>query len=147
MKHTHNNPPPTYPYNTLQLLFLTTYYKTTNEYTDEFPLYKVPHYIKRKKHPSHDNYLYRRWTNPTVHKHKTKKTRTNASLSNTAAPRMIRSLPPQSKPSAPLTHEPNTQPTSILLPSLVLRFGINQYHSTKYPSNPTPVTNPDIPVL
>ena len=31
-------------------------------------------YITRKKHPSYDNYLYRRWNNPTVRKHKTKKT-------------------------------------------------------------------------
>ena len=40
-------------------------------------LYTVLHYITRKKNPSHDNYLYRRWNNPTAHKHnKTKKTRT-----------------------------------------------------------------------
>ena len=60
----------------LQLLFLTTHYETTSndDYTTEFPLYTVPHYITRKKHPSHDNYLYRRWNNPTVRKHKTKKT-------------------------------------------------------------------------
>ena len=59
----------------LQLLFLTTHYETTsnNNYTTEFPLYTVPHYITRKKHPSHDNYLYRRWNKPKTHK--TKKTR------------------------------------------------------------------------
>ena len=78
MKETYNNPPPTYTYDTLQLSFLTTHYEKINDYyTVEFPLYTVPQYIKRKKHPSHDNYLYRRWTNtPTAHKHKTTKTRT-----------------------------------------------------------------------
>ena len=78
MKETYNNPPPTYTYDTLQLSFLTTHYEKINDYyTVEFPLYTVPQYIKRKKHPSHDNYLYRRWTNtPSANKHKTKKTRT-----------------------------------------------------------------------
>ena len=53
-----NNPP--YMYDTLQLLFVTTHYETIKDYIDdEFPLYKVPHYITRKKHPSHNNYLYR----------------------------------------------------------------------------------------
>ena len=75
MKETHNNPPPIYKYNTLHLLFLTTYYETTtNGYINEFPLYTVPQYITRKQHPSHDDYLYRRWNTPTVRKHKTKKT-------------------------------------------------------------------------
>ena len=75
IKPTNNDPP--HIYDTLQLLFLTTHYETrTNDYVDEFPLYTVPHYITRKKHPGHDNYLYRRWNNPTVNKHKTKKTRT-----------------------------------------------------------------------
>ena len=76
MKETYNNPPPTYTYDTLQLSFLTTHYENINDYyTNEFPLYTVPHYITRKKNPSHDNYLYRRWNNPTiVRKHKTKKT-------------------------------------------------------------------------
>ena len=60
---------------TLQLLFLTTHYESADNYVDEFPLYKVPHYITRKKkHPSHDNYLYRRWNNPTVSSKKTRKT-------------------------------------------------------------------------
>ena len=60
----------------LQLLFLTTHYETTSndDYTKEFPLYTVPHYITRKKHPSHDNYLYRRWNNPTARSKKTRKT-------------------------------------------------------------------------
>ena len=50
----------------LQLLFLTTHYKTTtNNYINELPLYTVPQYITRKQHPSHDNYLYRRWNKPT----------------------------------------------------------------------------------
>ena len=74
MKHTHEDPPPPYMYDTLQLLFLTTHYENTNEYIDAFPLYTVPHYITRKKHPSHDNYLYRRWNNPTAHSKKTRKT-------------------------------------------------------------------------
>ena len=52
----------------------------TTYYIDEFPLYTVPHYITRKQHPSHDNYLYRRWNNPNAHKHKTKKTRTKRRL-------------------------------------------------------------------
>ena len=73
MKHTHKDPQPPYTYDTLQLSFLTTHYEI-NDYYDEFPLYTVPPYIKRKKHPSHDNYLYRRWNNPT--RTKTKKTRT-----------------------------------------------------------------------
>ena len=59
MKETHNDPPPTYKYETLQLLFLTTHYETTtNDYTNEFTLYTVPQYITQKKHPGHDNYLY-----------------------------------------------------------------------------------------
>ena len=73
MKHTHKDSPPPYKYDTVQLLFLTTHYENTNEYIDAFPLYTVPHYITRKKHRSHDNYLYRRWNNPTVSS--TKKTR------------------------------------------------------------------------
>ena len=77
MKHTHKDPQIPYRYDTLQLLFLTTHYDNTKDYVDEFPLYTVPHYITRKKHPGHDNYLYRRWNNPTAsHKHTTKKTRT-----------------------------------------------------------------------
>ena len=51
-----------------QLLFLTTHYKDTNDCTGELPLYAVPEYIKQKKHPSHDNYLYRHWNNPTTRK-------------------------------------------------------------------------------
>ena len=51
-----------------------------NTSTNLFPLYIVPHYITRKKHPSHDNYLYRRWNNPTTHNKKTKKTRTKSLL-------------------------------------------------------------------
>ena len=61
--------------NTLHLLFLTTHYENTNEYIHEFHLYTVPHYITRKKHPGHDNYLYRRWNNPSTARSKTKKTR------------------------------------------------------------------------
>ena len=80
IKRTHEDPKP-YMYDTLQLLFLTTHYKSADNYTDQFPLYTVPHYITRKKkHPSHDNYLYRRWNNPTTHTHKTKKTRTKCLL-------------------------------------------------------------------
>ena len=76
MKHTKEDPTP-YMYDTLQLMFLTTYYDNTKNYVDEFPSYTVPHYITRKKqHPSHDNYLYRRWNNPTARSNKTKKTRT-----------------------------------------------------------------------
>ena len=77
-KHTtiqqaHNESP--YEYDTLQLSFLTTHYESDDDYTDAFPLYTVPHYITRKKHPGHDNYLYRRWNNPNAHKHKkTRKT-------------------------------------------------------------------------
>ena len=56
-KHTQEEPTP-YIYDTLHLLFLTTHYENTNEYIDAFPLYTVPQYITRKKHPSHDNYLY-----------------------------------------------------------------------------------------
>ena len=77
MKETHNDPPPLYKYDdTLQLSFLTTHYANAKDYIDEFPLYTVPQYITRKKHPSHDNYLYRRWNNPAAHKHTTKKTHT-----------------------------------------------------------------------
>jgi hypothetical protein len=78
MNATHNDPPPSYKYDTLQLLFLIAHYETTTtDYINSFPLYTVPHYITRKKHPGHDNYLYRRWTNThTANKHKTKKTRT-----------------------------------------------------------------------
>jgi len=61
-------------YDTLLLSFLTTHYENTQDYNNEFPLYKVPQYITRKQYPSHDNYLYRRWNNPTAHK--SKKTRT-----------------------------------------------------------------------
>jgi len=62
-------------YDTLLLSFLTTHYENTQDYNNEFPLYKVPQYITRKQYPSHDNYLYRRWNKPTTHKHKTTKTR------------------------------------------------------------------------
>jgi hypothetical protein len=82
--HTHEDPKP-YMYDTLQLSFLTTHYESADNYTDAFPLYTVPHYITRKKNPSHDNYLYRRWNNPTVRKHKTTKTRkTNKRIPVTA---------------------------------------------------------------
>ena len=75
MKEIHNEPIPTYTYDTLQLSFLTTHYEKINDYyADEFLLYTVPQYITRKQHPSHDNYLYRRWNNPIAHKHKTTKT-------------------------------------------------------------------------
>ena len=60
MKHTHEDPTP-YMYDTLQLLFLTTHYKTkTNDYVDDFPLYKIPAYIikKRNKNHDHDKCLY-----------------------------------------------------------------------------------------
>ena len=82
MKHTHKVSPPPYTYNNLiQLLFLTTHDETkTNNCVDDFPLYTVPHYITQKRHSGHDNYLYRRWNNPTAHKYKTKKTRTNQHL-------------------------------------------------------------------
>ena len=82
MKHNKEDPAP-YMYDTLQLSFLTTHYATTsNDYIEEFPLYTVPQYITRKKHPNHDNYLYRRWNKPTAHKHttKTKKIRTKRLL-------------------------------------------------------------------
>ena len=75
MKHTHEDSQPPYKYDTLQLSFLNTHYENTQDYNDEFPLYTVPQYITRKKHPSRDNYLYRRWNNPTV-RSTTKKTRT-----------------------------------------------------------------------
>ena len=62
-------------YDTLQLSFLATHYENTHNYTDEFPLYTVPHYITRKKRSGHDNYLlYQRWNNPTA-RSTTKKTR------------------------------------------------------------------------
>ena len=71
--------PPPYTTNLLKLLFLTTHYKS-DDYTDQFPLYTVPHYITRKKHPGHDNYLYQRWNNLTA-RSKTKKThKTNQRL-------------------------------------------------------------------
>ena len=73
MKEICKDPQPPYRYDTLQLSFLTTHYESADDYTDVFPLYTVPHYITRKKHRSHDNYLYRRWNNPTVSS--TKKTR------------------------------------------------------------------------
>ena len=79
MKHTREDSPPPYTTNLLKLLFLTTHYKS-DDYTDQFPLYTVPHYITRKKHPGHDNYLYQRWNNLTA-RSKTKKThKTNQRL-------------------------------------------------------------------
>ena len=77
MKHTHKDPQPPYTYDTLQLMFLTTHYDNTKDYADEFPLYTVPHYITRKKNPSHDNYLYQRWTNTTARSKKTRNRKTN----------------------------------------------------------------------
>ena len=44
MKHTHKDLPPPYTYDSLKLLFLTTHYKSANDYTNQFPLYTVPHY-------------------------------------------------------------------------------------------------------
>ena len=79
----HNEPP--YEYDTLQLSFLTTHYENANDYyTDDFSLYTVPHYITRKQHPGHDNYLYRRWNNPTVSSTHKKNRKTNHRLSVTA---------------------------------------------------------------
>ena len=77
MKHTDKNPQPPYRYDTLQLLFLNTHYDTTTNdyyYIDEFLLYTIPKYITQKNHPSHDNYLYRRWNKPTTSSKKTRKT-------------------------------------------------------------------------
>ena len=66
---------------------------------------------------------------------------TNASSS----PRMICSLLPHSRPCVPLTPDPLiTLKMKILMPSLVSRFGINKFHSTKYRSNPTAATIPNI---
>ena len=85
MKETHNDPQPTYKYDTLQLLFLTTHHENIKTYDNKFTLYKIPTYIikKRNNHRAHDEYLYRRWNTPTAHKHKTKKTRKNQRLSVT----------------------------------------------------------------
>ena len=62
-----------------QLLFLTTHYKTKiNDYVDDFPLYKIPAYIIKKRNKNHDHgkCLYRQWTKPIIQKHKTKKPHT-----------------------------------------------------------------------
>ena len=58
---------------TLLLLSLVTPYNKSNsrrDYIAEFSLYKTPACInkKRNKNHTHDEYLYQRWTNPTIHK-------------------------------------------------------------------------------
>ena len=45
--------------------------------------------------------------------------------------RMIRLLLPHSRPFVPLTHAPCTQLMPLLIPSLTLRFGINQLYNAK----------------
>ena len=72
------------------------------------------------------------------------KQNTNASSS---PPRMINPLHLHLRLFLHLTPAPHTQPISILMPSLVLRFGINQFHSTEYRSDPTSATDHDITVL
>ena len=117
MKHTHKDPPPPYSYDKLQLLFLTTHYENTNEYIDAFTLYTVPHYITRKKHPSHDNYLYRRWNNP-VRTHMTKKTRTKRLLAKHSTAKDDTSITPTLNTLSTLdtrsSHPTNIDPDTIL---------------------------------
>ena len=53
-KQTHKATAPLYKNDTLQLLFLTTYYENTLNYVvDEFPLYKEPTYITKKRDKNH----------------------------------------------------------------------------------------------
>ena len=143
MKHTHEDSPPPYKYDTLQLLFLTTYYENnTHEYNDEFPLYN----ITRKKHPSHDNYLYRRWNNPTARKPK-KKTRTthqHLPAHDTAKdnPSVTPTLETLSTLDTRSTHPTNTDPDTILsitiwnqpISQYRIPFRPNTRNRTRHPS-------------
>ena len=147
--HTHKDPTPPYKYNTLQLSFLTTHCENTNEYIDEFPLYTVPQYITQKKHPSHDNYLYRRWNNPTEDKHQTKKTRkTNQSThtrtttkDDTSVTPTLQTLCTQDTRSS---HQTNLDPDTIL--SITIWNQPMVHYSTECRSDQPPVINHDTPV-
>ena len=134
MKET-NDPPPS-KYNTLQLLFLITHYETTNEYTDEFPLYTVPQYITRKKHPGHDNYLYRRWNNPTARRikqtHKTNQ-RTLARSTTKDDPSVTPTLETLSTLDTRSSHPTNTD-TDAILSILIWNQPIVQYKLPLRPS-------------
>ena len=114
MKETHKDPRPPYKYDTLQLPFLTTHYEYTKEYTDEFTLYTVPHYITRKTHPGHDNYLYRRWNNPTARSKKTRKTTQRLPVTtkdDTSVTPTLDTLPTLDTRSS---HQTNIDPDTIL---------------------------------
>ena len=52
-KQTHKATAPLYKNDTLQLLFSTTHYENTLNYVDEFPLYKEPTYITKKRDKNH----------------------------------------------------------------------------------------------
>ena len=130
MKHKNEDPVP-YMYDTLQLSFLTTHYESADDYTDQFTLYTVPQYITQKKHPCHDNYLYRRWNNLTTHKHKTKKTRTNHPKDDTSVAPTLETL-----------YTINTTPrqhgnADMLLSITIWNQPIVQYRLPTRPSAPT----------
>ena len=149
MKHTHKDPQIPYRYDTLQLLFLTTHYDNTKDYVDEFPLYTVPHYITRKKHPGHDNYLYRRWNNPTAsHKHTTKKTRTKRLLAKHSTAKDDTSITPTLNTLSTLdtrsSHPTNIDPDTIL--SITIWNQPMVHYSTECRSDQPPVINHDTPV-
>ena len=118
-------------YDTLQLSFLTTHYETTSNdyYTDEsFPLYTVPQYIKRKKHPSHDNYLYRRWNNPTARrKKKTRTHTTNQRLTAHSTTKDDPSITPTLETLDTRSSDPTYNDTDAILNITIWNKSIVQY--------------------
>ena len=105
---------------------------------------------------NHDAFLQHRWNNanknnkPTVHLHKTKTKKTCTKHQRLLVTKDDTSVTPTLETICTLdtsSSHHNENEDTILMPSLVLRFGITQSHSTKYRSDPTPATDPNIPVL
>ena len=129
MKHTKDSQPPHKYNNTLQLSFLKHYENNTKDYVDEFLLYTVFKYHsilhERSILATMTIYTADGTTSPHAVKQRRPVKQTNASP-HAAAPRMTYQIPPHSRLFLPLTPAPHTQLIPILVPSLVLRFRINQ---------------------
>ena len=147
-KEEHKDSSPAYTYDTLQLLFLNTHYENTQDYKNEFPLYKVPQYIIRKKHPSHDDYLYRRWNTPTVRR-TTKKTRTkrlnvkhSSNKDDTSVTPTLQTLCTQDTRSS---HQTNIE-TDTILSITIWNHPIVRYQVPTRPNTRNRSRNPSIAV-
>ena len=81
---------------------------------------------KRDKNCAHDEYLYQRWTKPTIHKLKP----TNICTTTTVAPTFTHKDDPSGTPT-PDTLYSSTPLRLLLITSLALQFRINPLFSTK----------------